>query len=645
MLSTSCSIGLNDCCKVLLTAFLNSFVFDFQVRQRTSTSISMHIFYQLPVPRLSPKDKWYQPIIERAAKLICTTEEFAELWEEVMKTKWSEKVAAINEMERNILRAELDGIIAHIYGLTEEEFTYILSTFPIVPLPQKAAALDCYKSLTSQFEEDDVAVKAVTDLIEKGECPTIEFKSTLRVDLKTEKPEKYIEHSVIKTLAAFLNSEGGTLLIGVEDNKNVIGLEPDFISFSKPNKLDEFQKHFDNLISKTIGNRFHHYLKIDFIKIDGKMICSITIKEKSLEPVYITNEAGQEIFYIRRQASTIDLKPSETVKYIQEHWRQKAVAQEENLNVNSLAMFESRDSFHKGFIDILSQSDSAYFKEIKDHWNAYSLLNDKPFLSKLIVDNLSKSIDYGLLHFMSDYVSRHLYNDKDAKYLYNQPHVYMHNHEEEGYDMPAYYHIRFIGILYATAILNKIDIDNVSSGFKNMQSIFSGMIEGMLNNLRDNEVDNEKEFPTNYHWLIGQIFSITGNWLDTFNDPDNFVETSSYVDFIPFNIRLCLSELYKGVEKGKISKKFVISQCYYGVINHYFSPLLNNSLRESIEKNIIANIPNEFVKPILEFSLDEAYAIRFDQFCKGDFRLINLNEKKILNRLRSFLISSKKINL
>jgi hypothetical protein len=178
-----------------------------------------------------------------------------------------------------------------------------------------------------------------------------------------------------------------------------------------------------------------------------------------------------------------------------------------------------------------------------------------------------------------------------------------------------------------------------------MQSIFSGMIEGMLNNLRDNEVDNEKEFPTNYHWLIGQIFSITGNWLDTFNDPDNFVETSSYVDFIPFNIRLCLSELYKGVEKGKISKKFVISQCYYGVINHYFSPLLNNSLRESIEKNIIANIPNEFVKPILEFSLDEAYAIRFDQFCKGDFRLINLNEKKILNRLRSFLISSKKINL
>ena len=95
----------------------------------------------------------------------------------------------------------------------------------------------------------------------------------------------------------------------------------DFNSFSKGNKLDEFQKHFDNLISKTIGNRFQRYLKVEFPEIDGKTICSITLKEKSEEPVYITNDAGLETFYIRRQASTIDLKPSETVKYIKEHWK------------------------------------------------------------------------------------------------------------------------------------------------------------------------------------------------------------------------------------------------------------------------------------------------------------------------------------
>ena len=112
-----------------------------------------------------------------------------------------------------------------------------------------------------------------------------------------------------------------SLLIGVEDNKNILGLELDFNSFSKGDKLDEFQKHFDNLISKTIGNRFQRYLKVEFPEVEGKTICSVIIKEKSEEPVYITNDAGQETFYIRRQASTIDLKPSETVKYIKEHWK------------------------------------------------------------------------------------------------------------------------------------------------------------------------------------------------------------------------------------------------------------------------------------------------------------------------------------
>ncbi len=147
MLSTSKSIGLGNTQKVLVTAFLNSFVFDFQVRQRTTTSISMHIFYQLPVPRLQPKDKWFSAIVERAAKLICTTEEFAELWEEVMGNKWTEKKAATAEYERNKIRAELDGIIAHIYGLTEKEFAYILSTFPIVPQSQKVATQNAYRDV------------------------------------------------------------------------------------------------------------------------------------------------------------------------------------------------------------------------------------------------------------------------------------------------------------------------------------------------------------------------------------------------------------------------------------------------------------------------------------------------------------------
>lgn len=128
-------------------SMLSSFVLDWLIRQNVTTNINMFYVYQLPVPRLKPKDKWFKPIVERAARLICTTDEFAELWEEVMDSKWSEKKVAIQEYERNKLRAELDGIIANIYGLTEEEFSYILNTFPIVTLPQKVASQNAYRDV------------------------------------------------------------------------------------------------------------------------------------------------------------------------------------------------------------------------------------------------------------------------------------------------------------------------------------------------------------------------------------------------------------------------------------------------------------------------------------------------------------------
>ncbi|MCG3167248.1 MAG: hypothetical protein POELPBGB_03035 [Bacteroidia bacterium] len=132
---------------VFAQAILNSFIVDFYARQMVTNNINMFYIYQLPVPRLKPNDKWYKAIVERAVKLICTTSEFGDLWEEVMKTKWTEKESAKEDYERNKLRAELDGIIAHIYGLTEEEFTYILSTFPIVPQPQKVASHNAYRDV------------------------------------------------------------------------------------------------------------------------------------------------------------------------------------------------------------------------------------------------------------------------------------------------------------------------------------------------------------------------------------------------------------------------------------------------------------------------------------------------------------------
>lgn len=161
-------------------------------------------------------------------------------------------------------------------------------------------------------------------LIAQGESNTLEFKSTLRYCLRQKSPQKYIEHAVMKTIAAYLNSEGGILLIGVKDNGTILGLEDDFSTFSKKktDKVDEFLKHFDNLIANNFGDKVHHYLDVKVTEVEGKSICAITIKEKSSEAIWLMNkEEKTEKFYIRRSASTVELSPSEAMKYAREHWK------------------------------------------------------------------------------------------------------------------------------------------------------------------------------------------------------------------------------------------------------------------------------------------------------------------------------------
>ncbi len=131
--------------QLLGTAIFNSFSFDFMVRQRVTTSISMYVFYQLPAPRITASDKRFAPIVGRAAFLICTTPEFDELAKAVGLE--SHKQGVTDHTARARLRAELDGLVAHLYGLTETEFAHVLTAFPLVPEPVKIAALNAYRDV------------------------------------------------------------------------------------------------------------------------------------------------------------------------------------------------------------------------------------------------------------------------------------------------------------------------------------------------------------------------------------------------------------------------------------------------------------------------------------------------------------------
>ena len=133
----------NHQCLYLVSVW-NSFIVDYALRSRISANINFFYVYQLPVPRLTTGDKYFTDIVQRAAKLICTAPEFDELAQEVGLNSHREGVT--DETERAKLRAELDGIIAHLYGLTDAEFAYILTTFPIVPETVKQAALEAYRT-------------------------------------------------------------------------------------------------------------------------------------------------------------------------------------------------------------------------------------------------------------------------------------------------------------------------------------------------------------------------------------------------------------------------------------------------------------------------------------------------------------------
>ena len=137
--------SLYDDSRLVFCAFINSYIVDFWLRKSVSTHLSFFYLYQLPVPRLARGDRFFDAMAHRAAQLICTAPEFDDLAAEVGLGNHHNSVT--DPAGRARMRAELDGIIAHIYGLTEEEFAYVLSTFPLVAESVKVAALNGYRDV------------------------------------------------------------------------------------------------------------------------------------------------------------------------------------------------------------------------------------------------------------------------------------------------------------------------------------------------------------------------------------------------------------------------------------------------------------------------------------------------------------------
>lgn len=136
---------------LLIAALLNSFVFDYFLRQMVTANLTMFFIYQCPVPRITSKDPQFLPLVHRAARLVCTGSEFNDLAKAVGLTPSGEKASygTTDSTERAKLRAEIDGMVAHLYGLSEEEFVHVLAAFPLVPQAVKVDAHNAYRRVAS----------------------------------------------------------------------------------------------------------------------------------------------------------------------------------------------------------------------------------------------------------------------------------------------------------------------------------------------------------------------------------------------------------------------------------------------------------------------------------------------------------------
>ncbi len=125
---------------LLLQAFLNSFVIDYFIRQKVSANINKKYVTPLRVPRLTAKDPYFKILVRKSAQLTCIGKEFDKLADEIGIAKGG----VTDKDERWKIQGDIDAIVATIYGLTLEEFEYVLSTFATGKNQERLQALKKY---------------------------------------------------------------------------------------------------------------------------------------------------------------------------------------------------------------------------------------------------------------------------------------------------------------------------------------------------------------------------------------------------------------------------------------------------------------------------------------------------------------------
>lgn len=170
--------------------------------------------------------------------------------------------------------------------------------------------LDKFESISSPLKKLSVEDE-ILSLIRKGENKKIEFKQTFSKNIHTQNKDKEIEKSSLKNIVGFLNSQGGTLLIGVSDNGEVTGIEDDFYKSN-----DKYLLNFKNALNSKIGSEFYPLIDFDLYNVLEKLVLKVDCKPSQKPCFFDGNE-----FYVRTNPATDKLEGRQLIEYVNRRFK------------------------------------------------------------------------------------------------------------------------------------------------------------------------------------------------------------------------------------------------------------------------------------------------------------------------------------
>lgn len=221
---------------------------------------------------------------------------------------------------RRRVKEQLKKLAPHEYGKTS--FSYVdrdsmLESWVEVPEQPEDVEEEIEEQAVSEPSEAELEAPAA-ELIAGGENRLVEFKATARWNPFTRQKDKEIEHAVIKSVAGFMNADGGSLFIGVSDEGEPVGVERDLKVVAR-NDLDGFENWIITLLEQAIGGAATANATVEFPAVNGTTVCRVKVRPSG-SPVYVTVK-GDDWFYVRLGNSTRRLPTREAIEYISQRWR------------------------------------------------------------------------------------------------------------------------------------------------------------------------------------------------------------------------------------------------------------------------------------------------------------------------------------